>query len=228
MKYMITAAAALSLLAAGGALAQEEHHRGDRGGGGDRGDRGGQQQQPQVQPQGVNPGNVPHNRAGQEVFRGGDNRGGDRGDRGDNRGPGSGFDRGRPESRGDERRGDFRGRDDDRRFEGGRPDFRPEFRRGPEPGFRAGGFLRERGWRGGSRFHAAPFRYPRGFAYRYWAFGSYLPPVFLAPDYTIGDYWAYGLPAPPPGFHWIRNGPDALLVRYYDGYVLDAAYGIFY
>jgi Ni/Co efflux regulator RcnB len=52
--------------------------------------------------------------------------------------------------------------------------------------------------------------------------------VFLAPDYTIGDYWVYGLPAPPPGYHWIRVGPDALLVRYGDGYVLDAAYGIFY
>ena len=37
-----------------------------------------------------------------------------------------------------------------------------------------------------------------------------------------------GLPAPPPGYHWIRFGPDALLVRYGDGYVLDGAYGIFY
>jgi Ni/Co efflux regulator RcnB len=33
---------------------------------------------------------------------------------------------------------------------------------------------------------------------------------------------------PPPGYHWIRVGPDALLVRYGDGYVLDVVYGIFY
>jgi Ni/Co efflux regulator RcnB len=52
--------------------------------------------------------------------------------------------------------------------------------------------------------------------------------VFLAPNYYIGSYWLYGLPAPPPGYQWIRVGPDALLVRYGDGYVLDAAYGIFY
>ncbi len=52
--------------------------------------------------------------------------------------------------------------------------------------------------------------------------------MFLAPDYTLYQYWTYGLPAPPPGYHWIRVGPDALLVRYGDGYVLDAVYGIFY
>jgi Ni/Co efflux regulator RcnB len=52
--------------------------------------------------------------------------------------------------------------------------------------------------------------------------------VFLAQNYTLYQYWTYGLPAPPPGFHWIRVGPDALLVRYGDGYVLDAAYGLFY
>lgn len=104
----------------------------------------------------------------------------------------------------------------------------PGFRgRGPEAGFHPGGFLREHGWRGG-RFHAPFFRYPPGWGYRYWAFGSYLPGVFLGSSFTIGQYWVYGLPAPPPGYHWIRMGPDALLVRFGDGYVLDAAYGIFY
>jgi Ni/Co efflux regulator RcnB len=52
--------------------------------------------------------------------------------------------------------------------------------------------------------------------------------VFLTQDYTLYQYWTYGLPAPPPGYHWIRVGPDALLVRWSDGYVLDAAYGLFY
>jgi Ni/Co efflux regulator RcnB len=93
---------------------------------------------------------------------------------------------------------------------------------------RPGGFLASRGWAGGGRFRAAPYRYPDGWGYSLWGFGSFLPDVFLAPDYTIGDYWDYGLPAPPPGYHWIRVGPDALLVRYGDGYVLDAAYGLFY
>jgi Ni/Co efflux regulator RcnB len=52
--------------------------------------------------------------------------------------------------------------------------------------------------------------------------------VFLTQNYTLYNYWTYGLPPPPPGYHWIRNGPDALLVRFGDGYVLDAAYGLFY
>jgi Ni/Co efflux regulator RcnB len=129
---------------------------------------------------------------------------GDRGDRGERR-----FDRGD--------RGGF-DRDRGRGFE----------RRGPEPGFRPGFYLRDHGWRGGGRFRAPFYRYPSGWGYRRWAFGAFLPGAFLAPDYFIGSYWTYGLPAPPPGYHWIRVGPDALLVRYGDGYVLDAVYGIFY
>jgi Ni/Co efflux regulator RcnB len=67
-----------------------------------------------------------------------------------------------------------------------------------------------------------------GWGYQRWAFGAFLPFVFLAPDYTLYQYWVYGLPAPPPDYHWIRVGPDALLVRYGDGYILDVVYGIFY
>jgi Ni/Co efflux regulator RcnB len=119
------------------------------------------------------------------------------------------------------------GRGDDFR---GRPGFdrRPDYRRGPEPGYRPGYYARDHGWRGGARFRAPVYRYPAGWAYRQWAFGAFLPSVFLVSDYTLWDYWVYGLPAPPPGYHWIRVGPDALLVRYGDGYVLDAIYGIFY
>jgi Ni/Co efflux regulator RcnB len=105
------------------------------------------------------------------------------------------------------------------------------FERGrPGPGFRprAGGFLDNRNWSFSQRFRGPAYRYPRGFGYQYWSFGAFLPPVFLTQDYTLYDYWTYGLPAPPPGYHWIRVGPDALLVRYGDGYVLDAVYGLFY
>lgn len=118
------------------------------------------------------------------------------------------------------------------------------FDRGPGPGLRPGpgpsrpaagafsgrpgSFLSSRNWHPDRRFRGPSYRYPRGFGYQRWAFGAFLPLIFLAPDYTLSDYWNYGLPAPPPGFHWIRVGPDALLVRYGDGYVLDAAYGLFY
>jgi Ni/Co efflux regulator RcnB len=207
MKYMITAALALCLMG-GAASAQDRGDRGhERGGGGHEEHRGG-------------PGGGGFQRgerggeraqAQSQPQRGGSERGGERG-RGD--GERRGFDRGGDRGRGFGERRDF---DRDR---GG-------FQRGPEPGFRAGGFLRDHGWRGG-RFRAPSYRYPSGWGYRRWAFGAFLPDVFFASDYTIGDYWVYGLPAPPPGYHWIRVGPDALLVRYGDGYVLDAAYGIFY
>jgi hypothetical protein len=98
------------------------------------------------------------------------------------------------------------------------------------PGFRPrpGGFLDNHHWSFNQRFRGPAYAYPRGFGYQYWAFGAFLPGVFLSQDYTLYQYWEYGLPAPPPGYHWIRVGPDALLVRYSDGYVLDAAYGLFY
>jgi Ni/Co efflux regulator RcnB len=137
------------------------------------------------------------------------------------------------------------GRPEVRGFAGGQPgpavrgpDYRapgyragpgPERFRGPEPNYRAGFYLRERGWTAPSaRFRGPVYRYPPGWGYSHWAFGAFLPGVFLISDYTLWQYWVYGLPAPPPGYHWIRVGPDALLVRYGDGYVLDAVYGLFY
>lgn len=132
---------------------------------------------------------------------------------------------GHEEHRGGPPGGEHRGPGPGEAFRG--PGAGPGRFRGPEPGFRPGAFLHDHGWRGG-RYRMPGFRYPPGFGYRRWGFGSYLPAVFLAPGFYIGSYWLYGLPAPPPGYHWIRNGPDALLVRYGDGYILDAAYGIFY
>jgi len=224
MKYMITAALALCLLG-GAAAAQERDH--DRGRGPEGRQAGGEEhrgggpaaaRQAPVAPQ------APTNqqrgfRAGPQAAPqaaapgpGGPPRAEDR------RGPGPGFSGDRRDFRGPgpggERRDGIRGG--------------PDRSRGPEPGFRPGFYLRDHGWRGGGRFRGPSYRYPSGFGYQRWGFGAYLPFAFLAPDYFLGSYWTYGLPAPPPGYHWIRVGPDALLVRYGDGYVLDAVYGIFY
>ena len=226
---------------------------GERGGGGFRGGpQGGQQAPVQAAPaqqaapprQDFQRGGVPHNRAGQEVFQGNRGQGGpppqqqnfDRGNRGQNFDRAQNSNQGQNFDRGQGNRGDqYRGGGDQRRYDGGRQDYRGggynndrRYDRGGRQDYRPGGYLRDHGWRGGGHFRAPAYRYPRGFGYQTWAFGAFLPSVFLAPDYTIGDYWTYGLPAPPPGFHWIRVGPDALLVRYGDGYVLDAAYGLFY
>jgi Ni/Co efflux regulator RcnB len=252
MRYTITAALALCLL--GGAAAAQDHDH-DRGGerpqghqGGGQEHRGGGQQGgppgggresrggPPGGPQGAAPpvGQTHGFRAGPQAaqqaptpqpapgpqVQGGERRGGEfRG-----AGPAPGFQSGpREEFRGGDRRGgEFRG------APAPGPGFRGEARRGPEQGYRPGFYARDHGYRGGGRFRVSTYRYPSGYGYRRWDFGAFLPFVFLAPDYTLYQYWVYGLPAPPPGYHWIRVGPDALLVRYGDGYVLDVIYGIFY
>jgi hypothetical protein len=78
------------------------------------------------------------------------------------------------------------------------------------------------------RVHVSPFIYPPGWAYRQWAVGAILPPLFLVPNYYYPEWAALGLEPPPPGFQWVRYGPDLLLVNVATGQVADVAYGVFY
>jgi Ni/Co efflux regulator RcnB len=79
-----------------------------------------------------------------------------------------------------------------------------------------------------NRVHVHPFFYPQGWAYRQWAIGAILPPLFLSPDYYYADWAALGLDPPPPGDEWVRYGPDLLLVDTTTGQVVDVIYGVFY
>jgi hypothetical protein len=72
-----------------------------------------------------------------------------------------------------------------------------------------------------NRVHLAPFAYPSGWAYRRWAVGAILPPLFLAPAYYYGDWATLGLDPPMPGFQWVRYGPDLLLVNITTGEVVE-------
>jgi Ni/Co efflux regulator RcnB len=74
-----------------------------------------------------------------------------------------------------------------------------------------------------ARLHGDPYRWPHGYGYRRWEVGYRLPPVFLLPEYYV-DYGPYGLEAPPPGFQWVRYGPDLLLVSLATGEVLQTVY----
>jgi Ni/Co efflux regulator RcnB len=85
-----------------------------------------------------------------------------------------------------------------------------------------------REWRAPQRFRGASYSFPRGYGYQAWGFGQYLPGSFFISDYVLYNYWAYGLEPPPPGFEWIRVGPDALLVQDGSGYILDAVRDLFY
>ncbi len=112
---------------------------------------------------------------------------------------------------------------------------KPAFRQGGQPGG-ARTFVAPRPGPGGmpiaghqftwhgrafNRVHLSPFIYPSGWAYRRWAVGAILPPLFLAPAYYYGDWATLGLDPPQPGFQWVRYGPDLLLVNITTGEVVE-------
>lgn len=78
------------------------------------------------------------------------------------------------------------------------------------------------------RFHIGPYRAPYGWYVRSWAFGDFLPRAWFGEPYWIDDFWYYDLPYPPPGFHWVRVGDDALLVDDYSGRILQVIRDIFW
>jgi len=78
------------------------------------------------------------------------------------------------------------------------------------------------------RVHAAAFRYPRGYHYRRWSTGSILPRLFLSSTYYYSDWYDLGFGPPPPGYQWVRYGPDLLLVNVYTGRIRNVVYNVFY
>jgi Ni/Co efflux regulator RcnB len=82
-------------------------------------------------------------------------------------------------------------------------------------------FTAERG------YHIGPYHAPRGFAYRRWGYGEFLPRIYWAQRYWLSDYWLFGLDVPPVGCEWVRYGPDALLINISTGEVIQVLYGRF-
>lgn len=78
------------------------------------------------------------------------------------------------------------------------------------------------------RIRSEAFVYPRGWGYRRWEVGAFLPPVFLASDSWYADWDLIGLPPPPPDYQWVRYGSDLLLVELTTGEVIDVVYDVFY
>ena len=58
--------------------------------------------------------------------------------------------------------------------------------------------------------------------------GMLLPSLFLGSAYVIHNYWDLGVEAPPPGYYWVRYGPDLLLVQRGTRRIADVIYGAFY
>jgi Ni/Co efflux regulator RcnB len=78
------------------------------------------------------------------------------------------------------------------------------------------------------RFHAGPYRAPRGWVYRRWVFGERLPGIYFAPGFWISDFLAFDLFAPPDGYVWVRYGPDAMMIDQYTGEIIQVQYGVFF
>lgn len=72
------------------------------------------------------------------------------------------------------------------------------------------------------------FRYPSGHRYRRWTVRALLPAIFLGASYRFYDYAAVGVGPPPPGYYWVRYGPDLLLVQRGTRRITDVIYGAFY
>ena len=75
--------------------------------------------------------------------------------------------------------------------------------------------------------HRPGWRYPRGYRYRRWSIGLLLPALFLSSTYYFDDYYDLGVGPPPPGYRWVRYGPDLLLVQIGTRRVADVIYGAF-
>jgi Ni/Co efflux regulator RcnB len=78
------------------------------------------------------------------------------------------------------------------------------------------------------RFRAGYYRAPPGYYYRPWGFGEYLPRAWFIHDYWLSDFLDFDLPYPPPGFTWVRVGPDALMVDQFNGRIVQVVHGIFW
>jgi hypothetical protein len=65
-------------------------------------------------------------------------------------------------------------------------------------------------------YYVPVYRPPPGWSYRRWAYGEIYPQVYWTQPYWIGNYYTYGLPQPPYGYVWVRNGAGRHVGRYCD------------
>ena len=79
-----------------------------------------------------------------------------------------------------------------------------------------------------NRYRGPAFFYPRGFGYRVWGRGQYLPRAYFAAPYYLDNWSYYRLGPPPIGYRYIRVGPDVLLVNLRTGLIAETIPGMFY
>ncbi|MBI3678406.1 MAG: RcnB family protein [Proteobacteria bacterium] len=78
------------------------------------------------------------------------------------------------------------------------------------------------------RYHAGVYKAPSGYHYQRWSPGERLPHIYFVRTFWILDFIDFGLFLPPPGYVWVRFGPDALLIDTFTGEVIAVEYDVFW
>lgn len=78
------------------------------------------------------------------------------------------------------------------------------------------------------RYNIAAYQWRNGSSYRRYGYGQHLPRYYFARSFWLVNFISYGLFAPPPGYVWVRYGPDALLIDEYTGEIVQVRYNMFY
>jgi Ni/Co efflux regulator RcnB len=76
-------------------------------------------------------------------------------------------------------------------------------------------------------FHIGVYHRPPGWVAHRWGYGQILPRAYWAPAFILADYWLFALETPPPGYEWVRDNTDAILVNVSTGEILQVEYGVF-
>jgi Ni/Co efflux regulator RcnB len=76
-------------------------------------------------------------------------------------------------------------------------------------------------------FHIGVYNRPVGWVPHRWVYGEILPRAYWGPSFILADYWLFALEVPPPGYEWVRDDTDAILVNIATGEILQVEYGVF-
>lgn len=140
-----------------------------------------------------------------------------------------------PVARTDNNRRDY-GNRNDRRNTGDRNDRRRDYGdrndrrdvRGNDSRRRAAVQQYRRNYDAPRRYRVSQYRWRDGYSYNRYSYGQRLPRHFYGRNYWLTNFLIYGLFSPPPGYVWVRYGPDALLIDEYTGEIVQVRYNMFY
>ena len=76
------------------------------------------------------------------------------------------------------------------------------------------------------RYNAGRYAPPRGYQVRQWSYGQRMP-SYYSRGYVVNNYSAYGLRAPPRGYHYVRSGNDVVLAAVAGGLITAVIAGLF-